>query len=246
MLGREPMNPRAGQFALGGTCRSWVRMERAGRLQSRTLRRAYAGLVLRTYGRLGVRQWSALLPGTRVVVKDPFALLSLKAVVLATGAVPVVVYRSAASVLASYRRMGWQADVEEFVALGAPPPGADGDLAAMAAFWSWGYRTALDDTVDLARALVVSHSELTAGGSAAEAALGRALGLESSPRRRPAAPRATGSRAAEKQLHHFDRTPDQIMTGWRSYVSDEEVSLLDELTRDVWDELQLRRLRLTP
>ena len=139
MTGREPMNPQPGQYRLGRTLSVWTRLETPSKRQLVALRLAYAGLTPGVYGRYGYRQWAAPWPRTRTVVKDPFAVLSIASVVTATSALPILVYRHPAAVLASYRRMGWLPDVAE-VALAVsdlagteePPVGTADDTQAMA------------------------------------------------------------------------------------------------------------------
>ena len=245
LLGREPMNPRPGQWGLGGEVRGWTRWHQPPVRAAHRLRRAYAGRAPHTYGPLGSRQWSAPLPGTRVVVKDPFALLSLRAVVTVTRAVPVVVYRSPEAVLSSYRRMGWRPDLAELLTLGAQvPSGADDDDAlGMAAFWSWAHACLLEDLADLEHAVVVSHAELTAGGAAAWQVLVARLGLgRAVPARAAHGPRA--DRVREGRLHNLDRTPEEVLSGGDHRVSDEERTLLHAETADVATRLDRVRLRL--
>ncbi len=247
MLGREPMNPRAGQWALAGHAQAWTRWTDPPPAARRTLARTYRGHAPRAYGRLGVRQWRAALPGTRLIVKDPFALLSLPAVVTATGAVPVVLYRSPDAVLGSYRRMGWRADVAEFRALGAPmPPEADeDDVVAMGMFWSWAHATVLDDLEHIPQAVVVSHPELTTGGVEAHRALLETLGLdarhlgEGHP-----ADRSKDEPVREGRLHNLDRSPEQVMSSSKQRVGDDERRVLQEMTGDVSARLDGRRLRV--
>lgn len=241
MPGREPMNPRGRQYALGGTLTAWTRLESPTPAQVRALRRCYAGLEPRTFSRYGIRQWAAPLPETRVVVKDPFALLAVETVHRVTGAVPVVVYRPAGAVLASYRRMGWRPDVEEVVALGAPPPAGEGDVAAMAAFWSFLHAEALAALDRAGCGLVVAHDELLAGGEAAVGVLRSALGLR--PPRRQAAPApARTERAAG--LHDFDRAPEELAEGWRRELAPGEAEAIAEATAAVAGQLAARRLRV--
>ena len=169
MPGREPMNPHAGQFRLAGTLQAWSRLDQPTRRQRHALWRSYRGLEPRTYGRLGLRSWAAPLPWTTVVVKDPFALLALPAVVAATSARPVLVFRHPAAVLASYRRMGWTPDVAELVAvepsLAARAPGQDADdVERMAFFWSACHEIALRPEAGSEAIVCVSHEEITRGG----------------------------------------------------------------------------------
>jgi Sulfotransferase family len=245
MLGREPMNPRARQFALDGRLSGWVRRDGFDGRETRLLRRTYRGRVARTYGRLGVRQPMAPLPWRRIVVKDSFALLSLPAVVAATGAIPVLVYRHPAAVLASYRRLGWRADTEEYTALGAPPGDYGDDTRAMAMFWSWGHQMALADLAQVPDAIVVSHHELTVGGPAAQAELFAALDLAPPARRVPDATGPADFHLDDFPRHYFHRTPDQVTTGWRALIADSDIDLLEQATAPMWRLLEKRRLRLS-
>ena len=255
MLGREPMNPRPGQYAMGGRLRGWVRLERPDDRLARSLRRVYAGREPRTFGRYGVRQWRVAVPGTCLVVKDPFALLSIQPVCELTGATPVVVFRSAAETLSSYRRMGWTADTEEFAALGAGHDASD-DVAAMAQFWGWGYDRALDSLAALAAqghpSVVVSHADLTLAGTPGQNLLRGKLGLD--PVSPAPAAAATGAPAATAiqthrvdpgRLHNFDRTPDEVLAQGRAHVDPEERARIEELTAVTWDRLTAAKLAIT-
>ena len=246
--GREPMNPRTGQFALGGTLRSWVRLDEPTPAQVRLLRRCYAGREPRTFSRYGSRQWAALLPGSRVVVKDPFALLSVPTVAHVTGALPVVVYRHPGAVLSSYRRMGWRADVDEVRALregtAAEPP-AD-DVRAMLEFWTYLHEQVLAWLPSVPDTLLVSHAELAAAGSHGVAALMARCGLPA-PRPAPVDGRPTAPARAAPQhglLHQFDRLPEEVTEGWRSRVTPEDARVLDEGAASTWQALERCRTRL--
>jgi hypothetical protein len=236
------MNPRGRQFALGGAVDAWVRRETFSPHEAAVLRRCYAGREPRTFSRFGIRQWAAPLPWTRIVIKDPFAVLSIAAVHDAAGALPILLYRHPAAVLASYRRMGWTADTDELAALGGPKPASHGDLAAMAAMWSWSHEVALRDLDRIREGFVVSHHAVTVGGSTAQLELCARLGLE---RPRDAAIAATAAQQRRRGvLHDFDRTSDAIEEGWREHVSDDEIAAMDELIAPIWAELQDRQLRL--
>src|SRR5699024_4148149 len=95
------------------TLDSWTELNHASPRQRRLLSRSYRGLNPWVYGRYGRRQWAAALPGTRVVVKDPFALLSLPLIRQSTLARVVIIYRHPGALLSSYRRMGWAPDIAE-------------------------------------------------------------------------------------------------------------------------------------
>jgi hypothetical protein len=242
------MNPRGRQFGLGGSVDSWVRLQRPAPRQTRLMRRIYRGLEPRTLSRYGIRQLAAATPWTCTIVKDPFALLSIPVVVRITGARPVLLYRNPCAVLASYRRMGWQADVDEVVALGAPdlPPDNDDeapdDADAMAVFWSFLNDTALQDLAGIAQATVVSHEELIRGGDAAVASLRRHLGLP------PVATRgrisASRDRTGDRDLHRFGRERNEVLHSWRSRLTPAEIGRVGRLTRGTLERLERARLPL--
>jgi hypothetical protein len=242
MPGREPMNPRGRQFGLGGAIDAWVRRESFPAHEAAVLRRCYAGREPRTFSRFGIRQWAAALPTTRIVIKDPFAVLSIAAVHEVTGAVPVLVFRHPAAVLASYRRMGWTADVAEMLALGGPKPTADGDLPAMAAMWSWCHEIALRDLDRIGAGLIVSHHAMTLGGADAHRTLCAQLSLEPLPSTLSLAAQPPRERR-EGVLHDFGQSTDEI-EGWREQMSTEEIATMDELVAPIWAELKDRQLQL--
>lgn len=259
LAGREPMNPRGRQFALGGTVSGWARMRDVSPAQHRVMRRAYRGWEPRVYSRYGRRQWAAPLPWSRLIVKDPFALLSLPAIVQRTAAVPVVVHRHPAAVLASYRRMGWSPDLDEVRAIAAAagdevtpvPEGPLDDATAMGVFWRALHELFLLDSFAPGGAppplVVVSHERLTGDESTCRALMAR-LGLEWSPAterelRHEAAPRPAEVAQRPTTLHDFDRTPQQLAEGWRTQVTPEEIDTTERITADVrarLDEVSLR------
>lgn len=258
--GREPMNPRAGQFALGGSLSGWARLgPDTDDRQRRTLRRVYQGWEPRTYGRYGVRAWAAPLPWVRVIVKDPFALLSLPAITEATGARAVVLFRHPAAMLASYRRMGWLPDVSEVRDLGlgdlpdVPAEGdPDDDVAAMGWFWAACYAAVLRDLASLPGVLVADHAALVHGGHDALAALAGRLGLQglhgahSNARAHHHADHHGDHHAgahAAPQLHRFDRTPAEVAEGWRADVEPEDVRRIEEITAPVLHDLVNKSVR---
>ena len=134
------------------------------------------------FSRFGARQWAGPLPQTRVVVKDPYALLSLRTVAAATGATPVLVYRHPGAVLASYRRVSWSPRLDEVAAIAGTPevralgldlpevPQGSTPVTAheMGIFWSVLMELALADAADTST-LVVSHAELASGGESGRA-----------------------------------------------------------------------------
>jgi hypothetical protein len=261
LTGREPMNAHGRQYALGGTIQAWARIVEPTPEQLRAMRRAYSGLAPRVYGRYGHRQWAAPLPTTRIVVKDPFAVLSVGALHEATSALPVLVYRHPGAVLASYRRMGWSPDLAEIEA--AVPPAdqvgreghdlAQDPVAAMAWFWATLNHVALSDITRTGSGVVVSHSELAAGGPAAMQRLYRACGLGWDGRTE-AAVRSAGSgegRAPKarvnskgKTLHELSRDSTQVAEAWRSKISPDELTVLEQLAGPTLHALEAARIDL--
>jgi hypothetical protein len=186
------MNPRGNQYALAGTLSAWTRLTEPTPKQRRALHTTYLGLNPRTYGRYGRTQWRAPLPTTRIVIKDPFAMLSVPCITAVTGARGVQLYRHPGAVLASYRRMGWRPDLAEMSSFGdaattAGPlvaklwgkdPSHLGDTDAMGVFWSILTTIALDDMEQTPGTVMVSHQEIAAGGRGAGERLFAELGLE--------------------------------------------------------------------
>lgn len=255
MTGREPMNPKAGQYQLAGTVSTWTSIQTASPRQRSALRRAYSGLVPRTYGRYGHRQWFAPLPGTRIVVKDPFAVLSVRAIVGVTDAQPVLVYRHPAAVLSSYRRMGWKPSVETLAAaLGAeqvrPLTGVEDEVSAMGWFWATLNEIALRDVCETPGGVVVSHEELAAGGVPALQKLFEVCGLgwnastEQGLRPEQASSRPAASAEEDHRLHRLDRPSGDVARAWRDRADEAELVRLDDLTADVLQRLQSQRLVL--
>ena len=249
--GKEPMNPRAGQFALGGTLQSWSKLEQPTARQVALLRRVYRGREPRTLSRYGVKQWSAALPWVTTVVKDPFALIAVPTVVRVTSAVPVIVFRHPGAVLASYRRMGWTAGIGEIRRLDGLPAGAEpkDDVAAMAEFWTWMHRQVLSWVDDVPGCLLVDHAEFSLAGAAGLAALRSAVGLQPA-RERAATESATSAALAAAApdaggLHRFDRAPEEVAHGWRARLAPAETDLLDSVTTETYLALHRRRFRST-
>lgn len=258
LAGREPMNPRPGQHALGGTLTSWAKLEAASAHQTRLLRMAYAGWDPRVYSRYGHRQWMAPLPRTRVIVKDPFALLSIATVVRTTGALPVIVYRHPGAVLASFRRMNWSPDPADVHAVESLMPGrnsgGDGpsstaaselnaEVDLIARMWSALYGAFLNDATSLDRALIVSHGELTVGGEPAMQQLRAACGLIR-PRQVRTRRRKVSRRNPDRALHNFDRLPQHVASQWRSQVQADELAHLETSVYPVWTRLEHLKLSL--
>lgn len=255
--GREPMNPRGRQYGLSGSLPGWVRLTNPSRQQRRVLRLAYTGTNPWGYSRYGRRQWMAPIPFVGCVVKDPFAMLSVPAVLQATGARAVLVYRHPGAMLVSYRRMGWTPDVDEVVPIverflsdrgptegvELPPPGGLDEVGTMGWFWNTLYGIALRD-IDQAEVDIVSHQELALGGDASARRLFRGLGLQwtadSENELRP-----DGSREPQASaLHNLSRDPTSVAAAWREQLRADQVESLDEQTLVIRRLLQERRLPL--
>lgn len=252
MTGREPMNPHGRQFRLGGTLTAWARLGAPTPRQRLALDLAYRGWTPLVYSRYGYRQQLAALPWTRVVVKDPFAMLSIPAVNARTGAVPVLLYRHPGAVLASYRRMGWRPDIaelERLVTLPDPPPAGDVDpvVVDMARFWTALNATALEDLTGVHGAVVVSHSEVATGGMPALRRLFQACGVgwDSATEARIAAAGSEGGSAnTSKTLHDLNRSPAEVAQAWRRHVPEPEVAVLEQIAGATLAALEDRRVDL--
>lgn len=252
MPGREPMNPKAGQLALGGTLDGWAQLDQLTDGQRRFLRRCFRGFEARAYSKYGVRRPLAPLPWVSIVVKDPFALLSVPAVVHATNSVPVVIYRHPGAVLASYRRVGWLADTDEMRRLQGREPLVSplDEVTAMGEFWTFLHRRVLEWVPMLAGAVVVSHAELVGGGARAVELVARAAGLP--PRRSSHGVTGSSAKPSARQareprvprLHDFDRRPEEVADGWRGRLHHEEIEAVEDLASTTWDELESHRLRV--
>lgn len=250
--GREPMNPRGRQHGLAGTLQGWARLTEATPEQAKALRACYRGWDPRAFSQYGTRRWAAPLPWTRVVVKDPFAVLSIRAVTEATDAIPVVVYRHPAAVLASYRRMGWSADYAEVSSLPefehlagrGYEEGLD-DVDAMAEFWRFCYKAALADLDVVSGAVIVAHGELAGGGPAAVQSFATSLGL-TMPSDAASHRASSSGQSGRSTLHNFNREPSGVADEWRNQVSDAEVERIETRTADVLSQLNEARLRVIP
>jgi hypothetical protein len=246
MTGREPMNPHAKQYGLGGTLDAWARIAQPTGKQRKVMRAAYRGRTPFVYSRYGHRQWAAPWPWTRIVVKDPFAMLSITGLYDATSMLPVLVYRHPGAVLTSYRRMGWSPDLREVEAAVSPDQRADphehdiqaDPVAALAWFWATVNQIALQDLDRVPGAVVVSHAELASGGAPAMRRLYLACGLGWDDRTESAV-RSAGSgegrapkarvNAKGKTLHELSRSSSEIADAWRAKVTSEEFTTLDEI-----------------
>jgi hypothetical protein len=258
MAGREPMNPRGRQYALGGTLDGWARLTELTRRQRFLLRSAYRGWNPFVYSRFGMRQWAGPLPGTRLVVKDPYAMLSTPAVAAATGAVPVLVYRHPGAVLASYRRVEWTPRLDELARIVAsarteegldlpdiPSAGQVTSAEEIGLFWAALHELALADAAD-AGTVIVAHSELATGGVEAGRVLAERLGLTwSSAMATELSKESSGSVAPATQLHNFDRAPAAVAEEWRSRLDDEEIERVEQVSAKTLARLERARLRLS-
>lgn len=269
LTGREPMNPRGRQYALAGTLPGWASVQTLTPRQSRALRTCYRGLNPMVYSRYGRRQWAAALPGTRTILKDPFAMLSLPAVVGATDAKAVLVYRHPGAALTSYRRMGWAPDLTELqVVIEArrragldavpvtdlPRPDETSEPEAMGLFWGALYRMTLNDVDRTPGLVVLSHPEIAGGGIPAGRALFAELGLTWTDESAAELARGSGgsgdagSGAApagdEQNLHNFDRDPGEVASSWRRRLEQAEIDAVESVTEQVRADLHAARFDL--
>jgi hypothetical protein len=257
--GREPMNPRGNSYALGGTVSGWARLTAPTPAQRLRLRLAYRGLNPLVYSRYGHRQAGAALPGRRLVIKDPFALLSIPGLVEVTGALPVLVYRHPGAVLASYRRMGWTPDLDELDAvvgearadgldISPPPAVPDDSPEAMGHFWATLHQIALTDLERAGIAVtIVSHAELAASGEPGGRRLADHLGVAWAPGMAAELAREGDSQrhTDHQALHRFDRAPVAVAEAWRRHLPDDDVAAVEAVTAGTRERLEALRLPLT-
>jgi hypothetical protein len=172
----------------------------------------------------------------------------------------VLVYRHPGAVLASYRRMQWQPDLEELAAVVAeirssgsgellpdlPAPGETSPAEEMGLFWSVLHELALADAAQ-SGVVVVSHSELATGGVTAGETLAGRLGLSWSPamaeelsNEAPTAP------VRSEQLHNFDRAPAAVAEEWRAKLTSAEIERIEGVTEGTRARLESARLTLSP
>jgi hypothetical protein len=267
LAGREPMNPRGRQYALAGTLPGWARLTAPTSRQRRALVTAYRGLNPWVYSRYGTRQWAAPLPWTRLVIKDPFALLSMPAIAEQTGALPVLVYRHPGAVLASYRRMGWTPDLTELQAVleaaratggpGLPDLAPDldpGSAVAMGRFWATLHDLALADLDATGTdAVVVAHHELASSGPsggrrfADRVGVGWTADMEQELARESGGPSGPGGGdgGSAAALHNLDRAPAEVAEAWRRTLDPAEVDDIERVTGSTRSALDARRFPLT-
>lgn len=252
LTGREPMNPRERQWALAGSLDGWTRLRDPNGKQARALRRAYRGLAPGVYSSFGFRQWRGPLPNSRLIVKDPFAMLSMPAIHTITGARPVLVYRHPGAMLVSYRRMGWAPDVaelapiaEEFIRAGGPtadlipPSPADGDVgsaAAMAWFWSALYAIAVADVTAIPGGAVVSHEAVAMDKDVCRR-LHDELAMPWSAAAEAEFGRAGSGPIDPGRLHNLDRRPSDVAQEWRTQVTETELAVLENATAALRDRI---------
>ncbi|WP_083518667.1 sulfotransferase [Serinicoccus chungangensis] len=255
LTGREPMNPRGRQYGLAGTLSRWTRLEEPSLRQRVALRSSYAGLNLAVYSRYGRSQWLAPLPAFRVVVKDPFAMLSIPTIRRVTGAQAILVYRHPGAALASYRRMGWSPDLDELAlalssfaqgnrlseALG-PPPSNDDTVAAMAWFYNALYGVALADLRREPSTVVVSHEELAGAGMPGVRTLFDRVGLALGAGVEADLNAKGGASTAASSLHNFHRSPELVAREWHHKVTDSERRRIESLTGTTTAALEAARL----
>ncbi|MBM6402084.1 sulfotransferase [Phycicoccus sonneratiae] len=248
LAGREPMNTRGRQYALAGSIDGWTRLEEPTSAQSRALRRAFTATTPFVYSRYGVRRWAAPLPWSTLVVKDPFAMLSVPAVQAVTGARPVLLHRHPGAMLVSYRRMGWLPDLDEIEpivrryearrdptdpAVPALPASTDAAGAvAMGWFWSALYAMAVADLRRSSGTLVVAHEALATDVAACRR-LHDALGLTWGPAAEAEVGREGSGEVSAERLHNFDRAPADAATAWRGRLDAREVAEIEDVTAEV-------------
>lgn len=248
LTGREPMNPRGRQWALAGTLDGWSRLAEPTDRQVNALRRAYRALSPSVYSRYGTRQWLAALPWTRLIVKDPFAMLSVPVIHATTGARPVLIHRHPGAMLVSYRRMRWLPDIDEMTPLVAEftrtdpdraaripelPAGAPADGArAMAWFWSALYAMALSDLESVPGGVVVSH-ELVATDMEACRLLHERLRVPWSTAAEAEFLREASGHVDPEKLHNFNRRPAEAAVSWRGRLSAAEIAEIENATAPV-------------
>lgn len=259
LTGREPMNPRGRQWALAGTLQGWSRLSDPSERQVRALRRAYRAVSPSVYSRYGLHQWRAPLPWSRLIVKDPFAMLSMPAINAVTGARPVLIHRHPGAMLVSYRRMQWLPDVEELTpiveqfartepeaasAIPRLPGGAPHDgVLAMAWFWSALYSMAISDMRMIPGGLVVPH-ELVATDEGYCRQLHEQLDVPWNAGAEAEFRRESSEGVDPTKLHNFKRRPADAAMAWKGRLSAAEVSELEHATQPVRDLLDAAAFHL--
>lgn len=262
LTGREPMNPRGRQYALGGTLSGWTRLEHPTPRQRWALQTSYRGLNPFVYSRYGYRQASAFWPTVRNIVKDPFAMLSIPAVSRVTGAQVVLLFRHPAAMLASYRRMAWKPDLAELSAIVAKfceqhsrtdgvvplPRSVDlHEIDAMAWFWNALYGIALHDIRGCTRTLVLAHQDIASGDESARRALFRRMALRwgRNGELQRSEQQPVEQTVDDLALHNLERAPASVAQEWESKVTSDERRRIEERTSEIWTQLMARRYRVS-
>jgi hypothetical protein len=250
LTGREPMNPRGRQWALAGTLEGWSRLTTPSGRQVRALRRAYRAFSPGVYSRYGLHQWRAPLPWSRLVVKDPFAMLSMPAIEAATGARPVLIHRHPGAMLVSYRRMHWLPDIDELMPIvrqferidpeaasvipRLPADAPHDGVLAMAWFWSALYSMAIADIRAIPGGLIVPHERLATDEDYCRQLHAR-LGVPWSPGAEAEFRRESSENIDPAKLHNFNRRPADAAMAWKGRLTETEVSELEHETKPVRD-----------
>lgn len=257
LAGREPMNPRGRQYALGGTLDGWTRLTEPTARQRLEFKLAFRGLNPLVYSRYGVRQWAAPLPRTRLVVKDPFAMLSIPAAVEATGSRAVLVYRHPGAMLASYRRMGWLPDLaelapvvneyhrdrldEDLLVPDLDPAVDPASPEAMGWFWNALYAMAVADLRHAPDTVVVSHEDVASGGPDRARDIYSTLGLSWGEAAEAEVTRKPTGHVQSSELHNFDRASVDVANEWRSRLTASDVRAVEKATESMRDRLEAVR-----
>jgi hypothetical protein len=120
------------------------------------------------------------------------------------------------------------------------------DVLEMAEFWRFCNLIALEDLQHVPQYLIVSHAELTAGGTPALARLTQALGLGTPVAGHPGTASARVGVAVPEPgvLHEFRRDPSGVNEGWREHLDPAHVLLMEQVAGDVFAALQDGRLPL--
>lgn len=256
LTGREPMNPHKHQYALSRTLSGWTRLHHLSPRQRRALALTYRGLNPLTVGRYGRRQWAAPLARTRLIVKDPYAMLSIPAIRRTTGCRTVLIYRHPGAVLASYRRMGWTPDVHQLQPIATQFSAAydnwlldtNSEAEALARSWVVLHEIALEGLC-LEHDIVVSHSEIATNGNILGPQLFTRLGLcWNSNAKEQFGPPTVGTASdfteprPRRALHNFDRMPSEVADAWKSEVAPEDVTDIEAVAERMLSRLRACRI----
>jgi hypothetical protein len=134
--------------------------------------------------------------------------------------------------------------------VGAPVllPGDAAEAEIVARFWSALYEIALDHAAETDQLLVVSHEELSAGGTAAARQLFERLGLRWNDDAETEVLREGGRASAaphdtQHALHDLNRAPREVAAAWRAQLEPDELIAIEDIGGDVLDRLQAARLK---